>query len=81
MMPVWLLAAAMTACAVPVQHQVTAPQVDQLLAHLPKPCPPLMPIPAVMHIEIDGRDVTVDPEGDAFLRRYVSARDCLRGAR
>lgn len=69
-------------CAPKVQHQVTAPQLEPLAQLLKPPaCPPLMPIPARMLIDIDGADVTADVDGERFLRGYVATRSCLRGAK
>lgn len=76
------IAALLIDCAVPVEHRVTAPQLDPIVtAFQHPPCPELEPIPDHMMIHLDGRHDVADTAGEAFLRQYVRVRSCWRGAR
>jgi hypothetical protein len=78
----WIAAAGLLGCTPGVEHRVTAPQIDAAIQALQKPkCPPLMPIPAKMRIELDGQYIDTDAEGERFLRAYVASRDCYRGVK
>lgn len=76
------ISALLTDCAVPVEHRVTAPQIDPIVAALQRPvCPALAPIPERMLIHLDGHRDVADVAGEAFLRQYARVRSCSRGAR
>lgn len=77
-----LLITAALAIAGCVEHRVTAPQLDTLVAALQGPaCPALAPIPERMLIHLDGHHDVADAAGEAFLRQYARARSCWRGVR
>lgn len=76
-----ILLAVLVGCTPAIQHQVTAPQLDEVIKAIPKPCQVPPPIPAVVTIAIDGQNVDTDEGGELLLRSYVSTRSCLKGAR
>lgn len=66
-------------CTPTIEHR--APQIDEVIKAIPKPCPVPPPIPAVATIAIDGQNVDTDEGGELLLRSYVATRSCLKGVR
>jgi hypothetical protein len=69
----------MTGC---VKHEVRAPQIDEAISAIKKPCPTVIlpPIRQDVVIDIKGDKVTANAGGEELLRGYVQARSVM-GAR
>lgn len=78
---------ALASCAPTVEHQVTAPQLDPIVAQIkalkpPAPCRPLdlPPVPDQVHLTIEGDFIGADAGGEQLLRGYVRCRSLYRAA-
>lgn len=84
------LLAVVVVCIVPllpgcVQHEVTAPQLDALAAHVKrlthtKPAPALQPVPQNVELSIKGDEVVANDGGAQLLRGYVACRSYFQVA-
>lgn len=77
-------AALFYSCAVPVEHKVTAPQIDEAIKWVKTNagCPQLPPAPENMSIKVVGKHFDMshtDAAGLQFMRHYGDVRQCQLG--
>lgn len=84
---VFIAMIALASCTPTVEHQVTAPQLDPIVAQIKALNPPvqcrqinLLPVPNQVHLTIEGDFIGADAGGEQLLRGYVQCRSLYRAA-